>query len=439
MDPLNSLISQAPTWVAQHVFTKSSLIQWLLVLAAWLAAMLTSRHLIFPRLEAKTDFAQPETEVPLVAVLARGLATPFLALFLVWVAEESADHFGWPREWLQHALVLLLAWVLTRGLIAIFFSQKRPNRALVALTTLLIWGVAVCAMVDFLSPALLLLDNIDINPGGVHLSLLHLIEGVLILLVFLGLGRTTSQAFTAWLTTKPGVSSSFQALSIKLFKVGFYTLAIILTLGGLGLDLTNLAWLSGALGLGLGFGLQKVISNLASGFIILADKSIKPGDVIQVGDTYGWVNNLKTRYISVLTRDGIEYLIPNEEMITGKVINWSYSHNLVRLRIPMGVAYGSDLEKARDLMLAAVADTRRILKDPKPICLLTGFGDNAINLEARVWINDPQNGITSVKSDLFWGIWQRFQEHGVELPYPQRDLHLKSIPDALLRTGPEEG
>lgn len=140
----------------------------------------------------------------------------------------------------------------------------------------------------------------------------------------------------------------------------------------------------------------------------------------------------------MVTRDGIEHLIPNESLITGEVINWSHSQNLVRLRLPVGVAYGSDLEKARELMLAAAADTLRVLKDPKPVCLLTGFGDNAVNLEARVWINDPQNGIGSVKSDLFWGIWQRFRDHGIEIPYSQRDVHLKSIPEITIRTGPEE-
>ena len=121
------------------------------------------------------------------------------------------------------------------------------------------------------------------------------------------------------------------------------------------------------------------------------------------------------------------------------MINWSYSQNLIRLQVPVGVAYGSDLEKARELMLAAAADTRRVLKDPKPACLLTGFGDNTINLELRAWINDPENGLGSVKSGLFWGIWQRFRQHGIELPFPQRDVHLKSIPDTLLRTGPGEG
>jgi len=213
----------------------------------------------------------------------------------------------------------------------------------------------------------------------------------------------------------------------------------VIVLHYLGLDLTVFALFGGALGLGLGFGLQKIFANLVSGFILLGDKSIKPGDVIQLGDKYGWINFLGSRYVSVVTRDGIEHLIPNENLITGEVINWSYSQNLVRLRVPVGVAYGSDLEKARELMLAAAADTLRVLKDPKPSYLITGLGDNAVNLEVRVWINDPQNGIASVKSDLFRGILQRFRDHGIEMPYPQRDVHLKSIPDTLLRTGPEGG
>ncbi len=217
-----------------------------------------------------------------------------------------------------------------------------------------------------------------------------------------------------------------------------FSLCVVIAFHYLGIDLTVFALFSGALGLGLGFGLQKVFANLVSGFIILADKSIKPGDVIQLGDKYGWINFLGSRYVSVVTRDGTEHLIPNENLITGEVINWSYSQNLVRLHVPAGVAYGSDLEKARELMMAAAADTLRVLKDPKPACLLVGFGDSTVNLEVRVWINDPQNGIASVKSDIFWGIWQRFREHGIELPFAQRDVHLKSIPEITVRIGAKE-
>ncbi len=244
--------------------------------------------------------------------------------------------------------------------------------------------------------------------------------------------------FHFWLTIKSGVTSAVQILLYRLGSIVLVSACVVIVLHYLGLDLTVFALFGGALGLGLGFGLQKIFANLVSGFILLGDKSIKPGDVIQLKDTYGWINFLGSRYVSVVTRDGIEHLIPNENLITGEVINWSYSQNLVRLRVPVGVAYGSDLEKARELMLAAAADTLRVLKDPKPAYLITGLGDNAVNLEVRVWINDPQNGIASVKSDLFRGILQRFRDHGIEMPYPQRDMHLKSIPEITIRTGPEK-
>jgi small-conductance mechanosensitive channel len=223
------------------------------------------------------------------------------------------------------------------------------------------------------------------------------------------------------------------ALQILLHKLGtivLYAAAIVLILHYMGLDLTVFTLFSGALGLGLGFGLQKVFANLVSGFIILADKSIKPGDVIQVGNQYGWINFLGSRYVSVVARNGTEHLIPNENLITNEVINWSYSNKLVRLSLPVGVSYESDLEKVRDLVLEVAQATPRVLVDPKPTCLLMGFGDSTINLELRLWINDPQNGVGRVKSELNWGIWKAFKEHGIELPFPQRDIHLKNVVEA---------
>jgi len=171
--------------------------------------------------------------------------------------------------------------------------------------------------------------------------------------------------------------------------------------------------------------------------MILADKSIKPGDVIQLGKTYGQINFLGSRYVSVVTRDSIEHLIPNENLITGEVINWSYSNDLLRLQVPVGISYDSDLEKATELMLEAVADTRRVLREPKPACLLTGFGDNGFILELRVWINDPQNGLGSVKNELLRGVVRRFKEEGIALPYSQMMLHHKSIPEVRIRTESE--
>jgi small-conductance mechanosensitive channel len=272
----------------------------------------------------------------------------------------------------------------------------------------------------------------------VDISLLQITRALPFFLLLYWLSRNLSILWRSWLEVGSGLTPALQILLSRLGSIFLYTTAVVLVLTYLGLDLTVFALFSGALGLGLGFGLQKVFANLVSGFILLADKSIKPGDVIQLGDKYGWINYLGIRYISVVTRNGTEHLIPNESLITGEVVNWSYSQNLVRLKVPVGVGYGSDLEQVRDLLLEVAAQTARVLKDPKPSCRLLGFGDNAINLELRVWINDPQGGVASVKSEVLWGIWRRFREHGIEMPFPQRDLHLKSLPEIKVQTGPQD-
>ena len=187
------------------------------------------------------------------------------------------------------------------------------------------------------------------------------------------------------------------------------TLAVVVGLNSVGIDLTAFAVFSGAVGVGLGFGLQKVVSNLISGVILLLDRSIKPGDVIEIGGTYGWITRLNARFVSVATRDGIEHLIPNEDLITQRVINWSYSDEKIRLHVPVGIGYGCDVRQAMALCIEAAKDVQRVLETPAPICLLKGFGESSIGLELRLWIHDPRNGITNVRSDVMLGIWDRFR------------------------------
>ncbi len=362
----------------------------------------------------------------------------FLAFILLAIAYNITDHFNWRHNELFSAGIILIGLTLVR-----LFTDRMKNRFWAKILAMFIWAYA------FILAFLSLFDSIDLwqrflqgvafRLGQVHISLLQVNRAFFLLLALYWVSKNLRIFFHFWLTRKSGLTSAAQILLYRLGTILLVSACVVIVLHYLGLDLTVFALFGGALGLGLGFGLQKIFANLVSGFILLADKSIKPGDVIQLKDTYGWINFLGSRYVSVVTRDAIEYLIPNENLITGEVINWSYSHNLVRLKVPVGVAYGSELEKARELMIAAAADSTRVLKDPKPACLLTGFGDNAVNLELRVWINDPQNGIGSVKSDLHWGIWKRFQEHGIEMPNPQRDVHLKSIPEITVRTGPEGG
>src|SRR5208337_3611395 len=373
-------------------------------------------------------FLAPElsADLPFLMTFKRVIHSFFAFIFL-WILYDIGEHFGWAWHGVYTAGVILLAFTVMRLL-----TGPMKNRFWAGILAGAIWLYAALNIFHFIDPWLNLLSHITFKLGQVHISLLQLTRGLLIFLALYWLSRTLSIIWKFWLRVGSGLTPAVQILLSRLGTIFLFSASVVLVLHYLGLDLSVFALFGGALGLGLGFGLQKVFANLVSGFILLADKSIKPGDVVQLGDKYGWINFLGGRYVSVVTRDATEHLIPNENLITGEVINWSYSQNLVRLHVPVGVAYGSDLEKAKELMLESAAVTKRVLKDPSPACLLCGFGDNTINLEVRVWINDPQNGIASVKSDIFWGIWQRFREHGIELPFPQRDLHLKSIPEVRI-------
>ena len=358
---------------------------------------------------------------------------PALALFFLWIPYRIAEHFNLPRDGLYTIVICLLALALVR-----FLTGQMQNRFWAIVIMIFLWFNAFLYIFHLNEPWLNLLQHIDFDLGKIHISLLILFRAVVIVLVLYWLSKNLLFLLQFWLTAESGLTPAVQILLYKLSVIFLFCVSVVVVLQYMGLGLTVFALFSGALGLGLGFGLQKVFANLVSGFIILADKSIKPGDVIQLGNKFGWINFLGTRYTSVIARNGTEHLIPNENLVTSEVINWSYSNNLVRIDLPVGVSYASDLEKARNLVLEAATDSPRVLTDPKPACLLAGFGDNSVNLELRVWLNDPQNGVGSLKSDLLWGIWRRFHEHGIELPFPQRDLHFKSIPEIRIQTGPEE-
>ncbi len=432
---LDKIGSKAREYFFQEAFTWAMATQ--IVVVAW-ALLLANRadrgiNVWFTRLEGQCSL-QPElcADLPLLRTFKKVIHS-FLAFLFIWIAFGIAEHFDWPRGGLYTAGVILLALSLVR-----LFTGEMKNRFWAKILAGAIWLWAALYIFHIIEPWIDLLYHIDFKLGQVRISLLHLARALPILLLLYWLSRNISIVWRSWLGVGSGLSPALQILLFRLGNIFLFSASIVLVLHYLGLDLTVFALFGGALGLGLGFGLQKVFANLVSGFILLADKSIKPGDVIQIRDKYGWINFLGSRYCSVVTRDGIEHLIPNEQLITAEVINWSYSHNLVRLKVPVGVGYASDLEKARDLMLKTAADTKRVLDDPKPSSQLLSFGDNAVNLELRVWINDPQNGVGSVRSDLHWGIWRRFREHGIELPYPQREVHLKSIPEVKIRRGQEE-
>jgi small-conductance mechanosensitive channel len=208
----------------------------------------------------------------------------------------------------------------------------------------------------------------------------------------------------------------------KLVKIALLLTAAGVALTLLGIDFTALTFLAGALGLGIGFGLQKVVSNFVSGIIILLDKSIKPGDTIAIGDTFGWVRSLRARFVSVITRDGREYLIPNEDFVTQRVENWSFTDTLVRIDVTFGVDFDSNPHDVRRMAVDAVKAVSRVQEQPSPVCHLTGFGESSLDFVLRFWIADPQNGVTNVKGAVLLACWDAFKSAGIGFPYPHRHL-----------------
>ncbi len=299
------------------------------------------------------------------------------------------------------------------------------------------WLGTVMGLTVFISAALGLVGNIDritvalervgIDVGTNRISLLAVVTTIMTAVILLAVARVLMK-LVSHVIANSQLDGAQKVLGQKLATVAILGAAFILGLDVLGIDLTALAVFSGAFGLAIGFGMQKTIGNLIAGIILLMDRSIKPGDVIAVGDSFGWVNKIGVRAVSVLTREGKEHLIPNENLMTQEVENWSYSNKNVRISIPVGVSYDSDMDQVIELMKQACVDVPRVLNHPKPVVWMLEFGDNSVNFEIRCWINDPQSGVGNFKAAVLKRVWDLFKEHGVEIPFPQRDVHIKSLP-----------
>jgi small-conductance mechanosensitive channel len=279
------------------------------------------------------------------------------------------------------------------------------------------------------------LESIGFDYGNHRVSLYRAILVLLVLLAIYFVGRYASRAVRMAFRRLTRLDPTEQLLGEKLVGIAVWMACILVGADVIGIDLTAFAVFSGAFGLAIGFGLQKTFGNLLAGIILLMDRSIKPGDVIAVATVgngpanVGQVKKIGMRAVSVITRDKIEFLIPNENLMINQVENWSYSSLDVRVKVPVGVAYGTDIDKAEQLMLQAARDVPRVLAKPEPTVWLHAFGDNAIQFEIQIWIDDPEDGIGNVRSDVLKRLWHLFREHGVEIPYPQSDIHIKEWPE----------
>jgi len=224
-------------------------------------------------------------------------------------------------------------------------------------------------------------------------------------------------------------------LVLKLAQIVIYLVAFLVGLDFVGIDLTTLTVFSGAVGIGLGFGLQKIASNFISGLIILMEKSIEEGDLIELSDgTFGYIRRASARYTLVETFDSKEIRVPNEDLITSRVVNWTFSNSSARIEIELGVAYDSDIDLAHDLILAAAREHPRCVIKPEPACFLRSFGDSSVNFILHFWVEDVTLGRWPTQSEVMFSIWRKFKDNGIEIPFPQRDLHIKG-PLNFIRSG----
>ena len=419
-------------WVTTQVWTIPTLIQLLVVAAAYLTALCFAgvvRRGLTRAGESRVLRGAARSAMAPLAPLAE------LSLYLIWLVIQwllfvVALKAGWSSEVIRIAASLLTAWVVIR-LVSNILRDEVWSRFVAVIA----WTIAALSILGLRDDAIAVLDGMAFNLGDLRLSALAVIKGVLSLAVLLWLALVAGRLLERRISASPNLTPSVQVLITKLLKATLVGIAIFAAIGAVGIDLSAFAFFGGALGVGIGFGLQKVISNLISGVILLLDKSIKPGDVIGVAGTYGWIRSLGARYALVVTRDGIEHLIPNEELITTRVENWSHSDQRVRLKIPIGVSYDSDPRRAMELCVEAAEAVDRVIDEPAPRCLVTGFGDNSVDLQIRLWIADANNGVSNVKSEIMLNVWDRFRENGIEIPFPQRDLHIRSADGLTGRLG----
>lgn len=410
------------TFVNEELFTTSSLIEIGIIIIAGLLAMATDGWFssIVSRLRAQ--FFKATSEEAMKRML---LPILFSLMWLIWVSvgQYALTYFEQPTSLIHIAANLLGAWVIIR-LVSNVLAEPFWARTVAAIA----WTIAALNIFGLLDPVLGFLDSFAIQAGSTRLSILLVLKAISLVVLLLWGASLLSGILQRRINSLPALTPSLQILIGKVTRIVLIALAFFIGLTSLGIDLSIFAVLGGAIGIGVGFGLQKIVGNFVSGLILLLDRSIKPGDVIEVAGSYGWVKSLGARFTSVVTRDGHEHLIPNEEFIVNTVTNWSYSDKNVRVKKGVGVSYNTDIHLARQLVLDACNSVDRVLKEPAPRCHLVNFGDNSVDLEARFWVSDPEGGVANVTSDVLLTIWDLFHEHNIEIPFPQRDIHIKEMP-----------
>ena len=363
------------------------------------------------------------------------LATPLALLAVLAVERVVLGAIDRPVHLVDAAMSLMTAWLVIRAVTLVIRSRFWSKLAFY-----IAWPVAALDVFGLLDDVVAQLQALAIPLGEtdegepVDLSLFDILRTMIYFGALFWAASFAGRAINTQLERADEISPALRALIAKVLGFVLPIVALLIALQLTGFNLATLAIFSGAVGIGVGLGLQKTVANFAAGFTLLADKSIKPGDALEVDGTFGWVTGMQSRYVSMRTRDGTEHLIPNEHFIANGVINWSKSDRIVRMHAPFGVAYETrDLKRVQQLAIEAAQSVERVVPDKEPVCNLMEYGDSSVNFDLRFWISDPQNGLSNVRSEVLMAIWEAFHENGVEFPYPQVDVHLKDMPAGAIK------
>lgn len=407
-----------------NYFSQPAIVFQFLILVALLPVAFAISWWVEPRIKTRLEKLRliPGLRRVLDAMVDRTEWIFFVALCVVVLSVSR--QIGWPADHqiLSNALLLALAWFVIN--VGSHTINKQGIRTLLSVS---IWTYVALSLLGVLDDVVGFLEANKIPVGfKKDVSVLDLAGGIIVLCTILWIAVVVGNFLDQRIRQMQELTPSLRVLIGKILRILLVLIAAFSGLSLVGIDLTVFTVLSGAIGVGIGFGLQKVVSNFISGIIILADRSIKPGDTISLGETFGWIRELRARFVSVVTRDGREYLIPNEDFITQQVINWSFSDDLVRLDVKFGVGYDSDPHVVTNLAVDATTSVARIVQTQKPVCWMTAFGDSSLDFVLRFWIRDPQNGLTNIRGQILLALWDTFKEHGIKIPFPHREIIMKS-------------
>ena len=327
----------------------------------------------------------------------------------------------WPSRsyLLAVAANLAFAWLIIRLITSVI-----RNEFIVRLVSLSAWLVAALNILGQLDPTIEALDSVSVVLGGLRLTPLLLIKLGVLLVVALWLTNIASNFVESRITRSGDLTPSIQVLLVKMIRLALMIFAVAVVMSAVGINLSALAIFSGAAGVGIGFGLQKIVANFISGIILLADKSVKPGDLVTIGDSSGRISAMKTRYISVAAGDGREFLIPNEDLVTQKVVNWTYTDKNTLVKVSFGTNYDADPRLVCKLAIEIAAAAPRAIKSKPPNCILTEFAEVGMKFSLTFWIADP-DGMDNVKSDVMLSLWEAFKREGIRVPYPVREIRIR--------------